>query len=471
MQIYLRALREYSERCQPPSLTPDCPYSIDIDSGVRGCAEECMDLLAKHNAPNPIEEIDLGDGLSIRRPRRPRARRSLAATTRAFDAREIYLEDEGSELISRWKLASILYGLLEEIGSPPSADSKEVEDRQLRISSLIMHANEKGLDFDVHILTSIRPAIAMAVFARLVGSLEDKEALREFDHTGGWTSLLDNALDAEDIAEGETAMGRVSSKLFGALHNWASTATVDQLFSWTPPDHQLFENRYIRRLHDRDDDGTWMVERFTKTYLQQWATSSLKREWQYLHGQHPAPCHANEMSVRRIEESELALEMADRLANHTPVNQPLANSLVGSAVNFIGEGRRLEAAALFEAAVHHEPESSDALNNLGFCLLPDQPERAIEYFEKASTTGRGDLGLIEANRILALALSRRYTSAMDLATLYLDRELPSKSNSSNYLWDVESVFYGSSPKLIKNQDLKQYVEDILTKINLLFHIE
>lgn len=45
-EIFLRALRQYSDNCEPPELTPDCPYSVTVGPGLWGCGNECMDLLA-----------------------------------------------------------------------------------------------------------------------------------------------------------------------------------------------------------------------------------------------------------------------------------------------------------------------------------------------------------------------------------------------------------------------------------------
>ncbi len=103
-ELFLRALREYSENCEPPELTPDCPYSVETTTGVRGCCEECMDLLGKHRAPDPSEVVDLDGVISIRRSRRPRARRTSDNAAKAFDAREMFLSDQASgEPIERWR--------------------------------------------------------------------------------------------------------------------------------------------------------------------------------------------------------------------------------------------------------------------------------------------------------------------------------------------------------------------------------
>lgn len=88
-EIFLRALREYSERCSPPELTPGCPFAIETLNGARGCGEECVDLLAAHRAPPPVEEIRLGGGFALR-PRRPRARHGGGRRPKPFDMGELY---------------------------------------------------------------------------------------------------------------------------------------------------------------------------------------------------------------------------------------------------------------------------------------------------------------------------------------------------------------------------------------------
>jgi hypothetical protein len=49
--IFLRALQQFSDECETPELQPECPFSVDLPSGGRGCGEECMDLLAKFGDP------------------------------------------------------------------------------------------------------------------------------------------------------------------------------------------------------------------------------------------------------------------------------------------------------------------------------------------------------------------------------------------------------------------------------------
>ena len=89
-EIFLRALRAYSEACTPPALTPGCPFAIEIAPGRRGCGDECLTLLAEHGAPGPVEEFAVGE-FHVVRNRRPRPRHSPESTARPYDARMISL--------------------------------------------------------------------------------------------------------------------------------------------------------------------------------------------------------------------------------------------------------------------------------------------------------------------------------------------------------------------------------------------
>src|ERR1017187_4427562 len=109
-EIFLRALREYSEQCRPPMLTAGCPFAHDLPGGIRGCLEECMTLLAEYQAPPPIDEITFGNSLALR-PRLPRARRGPLPKSKPFDAAEIYHTDSQLADITHWRITALLEAL------------------------------------------------------------------------------------------------------------------------------------------------------------------------------------------------------------------------------------------------------------------------------------------------------------------------------------------------------------------------
>src|SRR5436309_1653570 len=100
-EILLHGLREYSDRCEAPKLTPTCPY-YQLDRSGPWCLEQCMDLLAAHPEPAPPDQLVLTPELAAR-PRRPRARRGRTGPAKPFDAGELHLEDQANPDLARWQ--------------------------------------------------------------------------------------------------------------------------------------------------------------------------------------------------------------------------------------------------------------------------------------------------------------------------------------------------------------------------------
>lgn len=313
-EIFLRALREYSESCEPPGLIPDCPYSIEThDPGVMGCGEECMDLLGRYNAPRPSQEVRVGPGVWLRRSRRPRARRSQQPLAKSYDARQVYLEDQAYGP-PRWRLAALLFGLLEVARTPPSSDSYQASDRRERIDELIGLVEGRGLDFEVHVLPTLRFDVGSAVFANLPRRHKSETPLHHPDHMNIWSSWVDGVLEAAEPSQTTKPHEGRHDPLLPATMKWARTTDASTLLDWTPSNLPPADEASPPPVDKPDAVGRWIVTRFTETYLEGWDISSLGKEWLYLHGQHPPPCSPIEMSVREVPEPELAKEMADRLA-------------------------------------------------------------------------------------------------------------------------------------------------------------
>jgi len=88
---------------------------------------------------------------------------------------------------------------------------------------------------------------------------------------------------------------------------------------------------------------------------------------------------------------------------------------VEAAIDHLSDGRIQEAADIFAGLVELRPADGDALNNLGFCLLPLDPSGGLEELERASLYPQGNVVLNLANRALALHLVGRDQDALQLA--------------------------------------------------------
>lgn len=465
-EIFLRALREYSEECEAPLLTPGCPYSVEVEPGLRGCADECMDILGEHDAPPLIDETFLGDGISIVRRKRPRTRRAQRPGANAYDARAIYLEDKGDKHTSQWRLASILQGLIETASTQPPVETAAAADRQQTLDELRRLAGEHELDFSRQILPHLRVMVASSVFASLIRYQAQADEDPTVDRSGRWEILADEFLkDSKDSGSTNSRFEGLGS-LYYPVADWATHATADQLLTWDPPTRFADVTAEPLEFGSLDEDGQWIMDRFTRTYLDQWSTESLNKEWLYLHGQIKAPCSPADMQLREVNAKQLSPVMADRLAIKAGPKPTLAQTLVQPALAFLKDGRRLEASALFEAATRREPNSAEAHNNLGFCRLPDDPAAALVHFTAALSARGGDKNVIDMNRILALAALGRHTSAIDLATAFLSDAPEPNGPTVAWLWDVDSILESDSPVIIEVKDSREYVKQIFKFIEV-----
>ena len=456
-EIFLRALRAYSDNCEPPELTPDCPFAIKTGPGTRGCGNECMDLLARHNAPRSRDETDLGDGWTIRRTRRPRTRRAHNPLAGTYDAREIYLQDKSSGHPSTWRLAAVLVGITELLESPPPSSSAEAEQRRAEIDELRTVVEAKGLRFETHVLPHLRFITGFAVFKEYF-TPEGRKNGDPDDIPAGWLLAVREHIESANAEQTVEAFSRAFEGTLGVTREWAATAPWSDLVDWRPPQSPVPADTTTTPYWA--DEDLWIVQRFTKTYISDWPVPALRSEWQYLHGQLSPPCDPAEMKVREVPVDALARVMADRLSFDPRPREALTDMLVKPALAFLRDGRHTEAAALFEAALRHDPNNADAKNNLGFSLLPVDPARSLEYFDAAIATGRANVELTNANRILALVLLGRRTSAYDLAAAHLARSDDDNSRRSASLWEIQSAVSGGVPTLIECSDIDSYITEL-----------
>jgi hypothetical protein len=349
-EIFLRALREYSENCQPPMLTVGCPFAYDLRGGGRGCLEECITLLAEHQAPPPVDEIRVGGNLALR-PRIPRPRRGIAARPRPFDAAEDYYTDSRLADYAQWRITSLLEALRRLVIWVDVTDSSE---RSARLEEVRGEIGRRGLDSERIIRNGLARPIAMTIMAKaiisqVIGEIDtDNPAARRIKPwvpVLGLDSLMPTGTD--DIAQ--IIIDRFDLDLLFRVMGWVHTGPLEDILDLISPGDL---SRYVRP----DDDARceWLVDRFTQTYLWGWRLSSLKLEWKYQHGMLEPPYGNADMSARTVREDDLAKQIAavtveeDDLAVASRTTSR-ALDFVPVAADLLNSGRRKEAAAIFEA--------------------------------------------------------------------------------------------------------------------------
>ena len=195
-ELVLRSLREYSESCEAPELIPECPFSIEIGQNERGCGEECMDLLGKHEAPRPQRRTEIGTGLVISRPMRPRPRRSGEFEGRPFDAKEVYLQDSENSAPHRWRLPALLYAIKETTQTPPG-DNAPVVERQDHIGDLLDSLAQCGINTQSLVDPWIRQHASRAIFGRAYAQWLSNRTSQTNPVVESWVQLLDEVVPRE----------------------------------------------------------------------------------------------------------------------------------------------------------------------------------------------------------------------------------------------------------------------------------
>ncbi len=286
----------------------------------------------------------------------------------------------------------------------------------------------------------------------------------------GWTQLLLGTTEDPEVtaiqirAGGKAVVATHVADVFGHLGRvagWMGRLDMVDLIDWKVPTHEQFaalswEPEPVETAH------TWLFDRFSQTYLDSWHTSSLKREFRYMHGQEPGACSPSQMRTRRIKKEDLAEEIARRFASDDDgadgAGVGYSGKYVGVAVDLLKKGERASATAIFDVVCRTSPRSADAFNNRGFCRLPDEPAEALTDFEHAMKLGAKDFALTVANRVLALHRLDRNATALEVAEETWGALR--KSNGTSYLWD----FTKPDAVLIEVEDCRAYLADLAATV-------
>lgn len=484
--IFLEALTSFSDACRAPELTPNCPfYTVGSDGPV--CGEQCKDLLGEHGGQRRSPGVtDLGDGFEVHRRRpRPRPRRGPADGEPAFDARQLYLADQERPRDSR-SVASLIYELQERLYFGPPLDEEDRPEYTYEVLADVDELYRRGIDAERLVRQGLSDLIVTGVsFFALTDVMRAQDTADGQARTvnGPWQRLLHTShadgapnhwLDvdwawlirrmsaatfasrhvapllppaespaAEDDANSQALINyAVAGRFPHLLRRWVATAPLEDVLNWHAPDYDAFhaEGPEGSRAERGSDQhlGQWLVDRFSRTYLNDWALDSLKKEWQYLLGNCQGAAPADVMRTRRVRAEEVAATIADLVSKGDPVlpgpplpTPPEMFKFVRVAVDSLMSGRREDAAALYRGLVQVYPRDPDVVNNYGFCLLADDPATALTWLNRAAALRGSDFDPTNAaNRTFALNRLNQFEEALRVAEDLAERG----TTCSAYLW-------------------------------------
>lgn len=451
-EIFLVALGRMSEQCEPPQLIRECPFSIDLPTGGRGCGEECLELLAAEHSPHG-NDLVLGDSGLVARPRHKTVVKRSTITSagiRAFDATETYYRDSSTLPVRRWNTVALMVAL-RDIGLT-DPDEREPGAQEV-LGDCVAELVRRGFDVDTHLRPYVahrmtyvipaavagrtavgRPPEVASVIGRLIAW---RDSMRRFE-------VRSEGLDAG--TEMVTEPFRISPELRQMLeftligefskrvNEQVSVSSIWDLLAWdVVPEmgRDTAADAPAGTEKGQLNVAIWLFDRFTETYLRDWDKESLRLEWRYRAGMIDCPVPEDQLQFRRLDDLELASRLAD-LAATSDEKESRHHHLTVTGIRLLVAGERGAATALFDTA--REFDWADALihNNYGFCILPDDPAVALVALEYAASNGL-QMTVNIVNRMLALHWLGRSAAALVIADDAMDRWSDLDSRSS-YLW-------------------------------------
>jgi hypothetical protein len=461
-ELLVTALSVFSDDCAAPELTPDCPFFVQSPNGP-SCAEECKDVLGKVQAETFTSPAYRLDGMDLHRVRRrsPRPRRGPAGTDRPFDAREQFLIDRERPLDAR-TVPSLVHELMTVL---PFRTNPERWQR--RIDELLTELGRRGIDSEALLRAGLRDGVVMSVsFGALLAASEDDGEITFDENITEWGHLLraslayDKENDLEVLAtidtlrarmravtsvlgppelraaageeapeDSEEAMELLIHALGGGfamrVEQWAEGAALGELLDLTPPSpDRFFEPLAASLTSERHLTGVWLADRFTKSYLAEWETDSLRREWDWHMGRREGCAPPPLMKHRPSEGVAISAELADRscreLHEH-PAERDQGGSyheFVSRAAEALTEGRYDEAITTWQVLQRLNPGHAELNNNLGFCMISRDPQTALTWLERAKRLHSRLDGTNLANIVFVHSLLGHDAQVLTLAEKY-----------------------------------------------------
>jgi hypothetical protein len=377
-----------------------------------------------------------------------------------FDARKVMLSDHGQPTSSQRTVSlvtALRAALLEAVPGVPKSDPK-VQD----LRKIVDELTSRGLDGDSLVRYGLLPELIAGVvaqtlsywmpslrIARSAALIEPPDMLPDAPRrpTGTtWANLLGPAIQgempqSEVVHLASDSLAPVLDRILRKAIPWVLSATIDDLLTLRPPAFEQLQTT-VSALGPESvtlNEYRWIIDRFATTHLSEWSTPSLHQEYGWRQGTHPPPCAETLMGDRLVVDRDLNDEIARRAVEVVPlelVGAPAGLSIAllaklrSTAIEFLRAERASDAAALFELALKESPRDAQLVNNLGFCLIPQDPRRALIELEKARRLGYHATEVNLHNRALCKILLGEYRTALAMVQDFW----PRARSESALLW-------------------------------------
>jgi hypothetical protein len=246
--LVIVSLVRYADSCAPTSRHGDCPFAVE-HQGKLTCHEECRSVIK-----------------SLLR----RGRGEPASDGHAFDARQLLLSEQPGAPDILWHTSSLLQIVVRAARTNPFRRDGSLELQRLVYATSALGAlGSRGLEPEYVVRHGVSGFIKLALAASLGGPPDDR--LSDWGYLAQWRTIFENAGAGQPSARNhlDAAFGGPVARYIDA---WIATAPIEDVLVWRPPSLDT-EPVLTGPEDERIEVWTWIVDRFTQTYLDRWSLS------------------------------------------------------------------------------------------------------------------------------------------------------------------------------------------------------
>lgn len=326
--------------------------------------------------------------------------------------------------------------------------------RDTQITSALGKLADRGLSADAIIRTGFGPMLIDFV---LEGALACRQLVLEKERgsdellLGEWADLLIASPELQGVAAGDRSLARARAMngfFVREVQRWLQEAPIAHLVGWRySTDQSLADDEDLFLLNGRDAT-VWVCERFTKTYLDEWASESLLWELTFITKpgavQGLAQFDVGLLEERRVSLFDVTQELARRATSQIAPYQrgPLAEleKAQKSVIAALDKGDVDQAVNLASENINLFPNEPEVKRNFGFCIIGENPERALETLKLYQPVEEGSL-VSTLNHFNLVAASYRCNRDAPLESIqFLIDALPAgMPTGSMWLWEPETL--------------------------------
>jgi hypothetical protein len=323
---------------------------------------------------------------------------------RAFDAAESYLCDDAQAVRSAWRTVSLVTAVRGLLQRGPEFERPSPAARHEAFRAAADELTRRGIDCASLVRYGMSREVAGPLLGAIFVSLIPADVLpgptSARDPKGidvdGWRTVLDLQAWPNNITEPSiTDIVNFAESVFVSampqVMNWMSLASLDELAMLIPPTDSTILQARLDLSDELHRQYEWAVDHFSETFYSNWRTTSLHRAYRWLSGSETPPCPPELMQDRGIDKDRLNAEIARRATSpHTEEIRSLQSAallepeMVRYAKHLLEQKRYREAATVFEFGTVQMPGDGKFRNNLGFCLIPEDPAVALGHLETAA---------------------------------------------------------------------------------------